>query len=263
MKKLIASLALALTASVALATTPITEQFINGSYLVVSNNTTLYHTNQTSFLVFNQPVSGGLYNGMVISAYWANTQTNLQPSWASNSVSGFSPGTPYFETNQTIPFTNGAYGTYGGVPTRFGGFVVNTNITNPMAWNDVPAWTKNDGGVGEGCLSVVIAPPWDNTKASHMANTNTFNFVFTPVYDGTNAVLNGGGAAQAMTEGVDKLTLTVAGKGQLIAVGKTNIPAAFFYGAKKIRLHSITSSDASTTTPAWVRVTANGFTGQN
>jgi hypothetical protein len=264
MKKTLISLALALTCALsAVAVTPISETFINGSWLVLSNNTTLYQTNQSKFLVLDRPASGGLYNGIVQRAFWALTSTNMVPAWASNATTGFFPGTPYF-TNQTIPFTNGSYGSIVGTPTIFGGFVVNTNVTNPLAWEDVPLWTKNDGGIGEGAITVVLLPPTDSLAANQMQLSNTVTCVFVPVYSGTNAVnASGANGSLSMVEGVDKLTLIMTGKNQLISVAKTNMPNAFMVGAKRIRLVSITSSDASGTTPLWLQVWASGFGGQN
>lgn len=252
MKKLFLAIGLGV-AFAAQAVTPITEQFINGSGLIVSNNVTLTW-NQAKLLVFEDNANGGLYNGLPNRAFWSLTSTNLMPSIASNSVSGFFPGTQYW-TNQTVPYTNGATGNYGGVPTYPGGYVVNTNLVKPRAWSDVPAWCDGVGGVGIGNITVTVAPGEDS------ACTNVLTLTFVPVVNGTNYV-NLGTPAAAPVEGVDKLTLRVAAQGTSFATARTNIPAAFMTGAKRIRLQTIVSSDASTTVPCKVSfITASGYSG--
>lgn len=242
MKKLIALLSLIGVTGICFGS-PFNEQIINGSGLVVSNNVT-YVWNQKSLLVYDKLQSGGIYDGYPAKMFWSLTGTNLVPSIASNSVTGFQPGTQYW-TNQTTVFSSYALSSYGGIGTYPGGFTVSTNILNGQAWVDVPIPANPDGSVVLPTLTVTIAP-------GTAATTNVYTMIFAPVINGTNAINAGIVTSPTPVQGVDRVTWIVAAQGVTTVTAKTNLPTAFLQGAKKLRLVSIASSDASTTVPGTI-----------
>lgn len=170
------------------ASNPVVEQFINGSGLIVSNNATVYW-GASSVFTYDKLAIDGLYTGQPNKAFWSLTATNLLPTVVSNAYTGYTPGTLYWTNVGTA---------YSSASPYAGGYTVNTNIINPMAWNDVPGWCDGEGLPGQGCITATIGP-------GTAANTNLVTMVFAPIINGTNAVSYSGNAGGAAVEGVDIL----------------------------------------------------------
>jgi len=229
MRKLLIALAL-VAATTVYARNPIVEQFLNGSGLILTNVSATFTNNTASVIglqVFDSVAVGGLYSGRPSQIFYSLTTSNRLPTVVSNATSGFSPGDFYW--------TN--YSTYTSTNPRAGGMIVNTNITKPAAWREVPAWPDADANEGVGVLTVT-------SQADAATVTNKLTLVFRPVYNGLFGVTKGSDAA-ASTEGVDKLTIAFDQNGTNYVTVKTNIPDAFMIGAQKLQLYTITTSTNS------------------
>lgn len=239
--KALLSIVFALASYAAVASNPIDEKFINGAWLVVSNNVTYTYAQQNR-LVYDFNAVGGLYAGQPNRLFWSLAASNMVPTVVSNSTSGYSPGTAYY--------TN--FAAYDATTPYSGGVVENTNVVNGLAWVDVPGWCDANADAGQGVLTMTI-------KAGTAANTNTITCTFAPVYWSTNAVNYDGNAGGAAVEANDKLTLVGIGGGTSFVTVKTNLPAAFMYGVKKIRLVSVGSANNSAGSTALIDVRASGY----
>ena len=240
-----------------------TEQFINGAGLVLSNNTTLTY-GQSSVLVLSPVAQGGTYSGQSQSIFGSLSTYQYMPTIVSNSVSGFQPGDQYW-TNLTTAYVPYTSSSNSGVPTIVGGYVQNTNVTQPMAWVDVPGFSDLYADAGQGCISVTIKPATLQlvgvTTAKHITDsTNTVTLTFVPVFNNTNAVTYSAVGGTSALEAVDKITLVAIAGGATGVTLKTNLPSAFITGARRIRLLTAVSSNVSSGVPLTIEsITLSGW----
>ena len=217
MKRILFPFFCVLGAVSAFALSPANEQFLTGYGVVVSNNVTVVW-NQANVPAFDPPQLGGAYSGQPSKLFYSLTSSNMAPTVVSNSTSGFSPGTLYWTNN----------GVFSSTAPLTGGIVINTNVTQPVAWSDVAAWPNVNGDVSQAALNVTAAS-FNGTA------TNTMSFTFAGVANGTN------------DDQTFKFVFTVpvTGANGASTTLKTNIPNALLQGAMRLRLVSIATTNTT------------------
>lgn len=210
-----------------------TQSFINGQFLIMSNNTTiepvLLQTNV--FYIDNKNLGR-----------WAFMNTNFVPSVGQNGTN-YIPAAVYWTNNQAYSQTN----------ALIGGWTTNAQTINPPAIVDVTGWVDAYGSPAQSVLSFTTYGIGSRAQNVAGAPTNTITVTMIKSSDGTNYSSGG------QTVNYDYMTFAFSASAGTNFTYQTNVPTTFMQGARSIRLGMTSSNVASGTNVVFSNISLNGW----
>ncbi len=262
MKKLLITLGLVFTASVfgqqPIVPPPVNPQgnfrsvsFINGSNVILTNNTTAGLNYGGTNIVYTQP------NLVQVLSFGTNfVSPTLYDASGTNKVSNLDLAAFAYWTNtiSTNGFQNNA-----------------TNQLAGQAWSDVPIQSDRNGTALAGCISIVVsldqyitnggATAISGNATNNQGATNALSFVFDAIADGANPLATALAVPLASKSLlVGPIAVVGGGNNASNTVVITNLTANFVQGCSKIRLRNVLNANSNTNLIAIIKsVTYNGF----
>ncbi len=209
----------------------LTQPFINGQFLIITNGYAMEFLNQSNVFYIDNKNLGR----------YAFANTNLVPTVGAAGTN-FNPQVYYWTNNQAYVQSNGLAG----------GWTTNSQTINPPAIIDVLGIIDANGEPSASAIISTTVYGISSRGYQAGAPTNTLTYTFTKSGDGVNF-----GAGSVVN--YDYMTFALAASVATNYTFITNVPLTFMQGARKIRLNLTSSTVTSGTNVVLSDISLSGF----